>query len=47
MQAIFDTPDNDFIYYLLTDVNGKMSFTNNYEEFINLKNKAKEEGVIP
>jgi hypothetical protein len=24
-----------------------MTFTNNYEEFINLKNKAKEEGVIP
>mgnify|MGYP001250530501 FL=1 len=47
MQAIFDTPDNDFIYYLLTDINGKMTFTNNYEEFINLKNKAKEEGVIP
>jgi UPF0755 protein len=47
MQAIFDTPDNDFIYYLLTNLNGKMTFTNNYEEFINLKNKAKEEGVIP
>ena len=47
MQAIFDTPQNDFIYYLLTDINGKMSFTNNYEDFINLKNKAKEEGVIP
>ena len=47
MQAIFDTPENDFIYYLLTDINGKMTFTNNYEEFINLKNKAKEEGVNP
>ena len=47
MQAIFDTPENDFIYYLLTDVNGKMTFTNNYEEFIILKNKAKEEGVNP
>ena len=47
MQAIFETPDNDYIYYLLTDISGKMTFTNNYEEFINLKNKAKEEGVIP
>ena len=47
MQAIFNTPENDFIYYLLTDINGKMTFTSNYEEFINLKNKAKEEGVIP
>lgn len=47
MLAILSTPDNDYIYYLLTDANGKMSFTNSYEEFLNLKNKAKEEGVIP
>ena len=47
MEAIFNTPDNSFIYYLLTDTNGKMTFTDNYEEFINLKNKAKDEGVIP
>ena len=47
MTAIINTPENDFIYYLLTSKDGKMTFTNNYEEFINLKNKAKEEGVIP
>ena len=47
MEAIFNTPENQFIYYLLTDINGKMTFTDNYEEFINLKNKAKDEGVIP
>lgn len=47
MLAILSTPDNDYIYYLLTDANGKMSFTNSYEEFLNLKSKAKEEGVIP
>ena len=47
MQVIFDTPENDFIYHLLTYTNGKTTFTNNYEDFINLKNKAKEEGVIP
>ena len=47
MEAIFNTPENSFIYYLLTDTNGKMTFTDNYEEFINLKNKAKDEGVIP
>ena len=46
MNAIMNTPENNYIYYLLTDINGKMTFTNNYEEFINLKNKAKEEGVI-
>jgi UPF0755 protein len=47
MNAIMNTPENNYIYYLLTDINGKMTFTNSYEEFINLKNKAKEEGVIP
>jgi len=47
MTAIINTPENDYIYYLLTSKDGKMTFTNNYEEFINLKNKAKEEGVIP
>ena len=47
MTAIMNTPENDFIYYLLTSKDGKMTFTNNYEDFINLKNKAKEEGVIP
>jgi len=47
MTAIINTPENDYIYYLLTSRDGKMTFTNNYEEFINLKNKAKEEGIIP
>ena len=45
--AILNAPQSDYIYYLLTDKNGKMSFTNDYTEFINMKNKAKEEGVIP
>ena len=45
--AVLETPENDYLYYLLTDKNGKMSFTNDYTDFINMKNKAKEEGVIP
>ena len=45
--ATLNAPESDFIYYLLTDKNGKMSFTNDYSEFINMKNRAKEEGVIP
>ena len=47
LQAVLDTPENDYLYYLLTDKNGKMSFTADYTDFINMKNKAKEEGVIP
>lgn len=47
LQAVLDTPKNDYLYYLLTDKNGKMSFTSDYTDFINMKNKAKEEGVIP
>ena len=45
--ATVNAPESDFIYYLLTDKDGKMSFTNDYTEFINMKNKAKEEGVNP
>ncbi len=45
--ASINAPESDFIYYLLTDKNGKMSFTNDYSDFINMKNKAKEDGVIP
>ena len=47
LKAVLQTPENDYLYYLLTDKNGKMSFTNDYTDFINMKNKAKEEGVIP
>ena len=34
--AILNAPQSDFIYYLLTDKSGKMSFTNNYTDFINM-----------
>jgi len=47
LKAVLDTPDNNYLYYLLTDKSGKMSFTADYSDFINMKNKAKEEGVIP
>lgn len=47
LRAVLETPENDYLYYLLTEKNGKMSFTNDYTDFINMKNKAKEEGVIP
>ena len=47
IKAVLENPENDYLYYLLTDKNGKMSFTNDYTDFINMKNKAKEEGVIP
>ena len=47
LEAVFDDLNTTFIYYLLTNKNGDMTFTNDYNEFLNLKNKAKEEGVIP
>ena len=47
LEGIFQNLDTKFIYYLLTDKNGDMTFTESYDEFINLKNKAKNEGVIP
>ena len=47
LEAVFDNLETSFIYYLLTNKNGDMTFTDDYNEFLNLKNKAKEEGVIP
>jgi len=45
--ATINAPESDYIYYLLTEKDGKMSFTDNYSDFINMKNKAKADGVIP
>ena len=47
LEAVFDNLETSFIYYLLTNKNGDMTFTDDYNEFLNLKARAKEEGVIP
>ena len=45
--SVYENLNTNFIYYLLTDKSGDMTFTKSYEEFLQLKNKAKEEGIIP
>ena len=47
LEAVFDNLETSFIYYLLTNKNGDMTFTDDYNEFLELKSKAKDEGVIP
>ncbi len=47
LEAVFDNLETSFIYYLLTNKNGDMTFTDDYNEFLDLKSKAKDEGVIP
>jgi len=47
LMSVYQDLDTNFIYYLLTDKNGDMTFTKSYEEFLELKYKAKKDGVIP
>lgn len=39
--------DVDYLFYVLTSSDGTHSFTNDYDEFLNFKNQAKEDGVLP
>jgi UPF0755 protein len=47
LRAIADPEESDYLYYVLTSTDGSHSFTADYDEFLNLKNQAKEDGVIP
>ena len=47
LKAVYRNLNTNFIYYLLTSKNGDMTFTNSYEEFLQLKSLAKDQGVIP
>ena len=47
LDSVYENLATNFVYYLLTDKNGDMTFTQSYEDFLELKKKAKEEGVIP
>lgn len=47
LESVYENLTTNFVYYLLTDKNGDMTFTQSYDEFLELKNKAKEDGVIP
>jgi UPF0755 protein len=37
----------DYLYYVLTSLDGTHSFTADYDEFLDFKNQAKEDGVLP
>lgn len=47
LRAALDPPETDYLYYVLTDPSGTHSFTDSYDEFLRLKEQAKEDGVIP
>jgi UPF0755 protein len=42
------TPDEtDYLYYVLTDAEGRHSFTNDFDEFLRLQEQARIDGVLP
>jgi UPF0755 protein len=47
LQAAADPLASDFLFYVLTNVDGTHSFTASYDEFLVFKNQAKDDGVIP
>lgn len=47
LRAVAEPADTEFLYYVLTSLDGTHSFTADYDQFINWKNQARAEGVIP
>jgi UPF0755 protein len=47
LEAAAAPADVDFLFYVLTSLDGTHSFTADYNEFLNFKNQAKEDGVLP
>ncbi len=42
-----DPDETDYLYYVLTSTDGTHTFTADYDEFLALKQQAKDDGVIP
>lgn len=47
LRAAADPEETDYLFYVLTSTEGSHSFTDNYDEFLAFKAKAKADGVIP
>lgn len=47
LEAVAEPAETDFLYYVLTSLDGTHSFTADYDEFINWKNQARRDGIIP
>ena len=47
LKAVANPAETDFLYYVLTSTDGTHTFTADYDEFLQFKAQAKEDGVIP
>lgn len=47
MEAVASPAETDFIYYVLTSEDGSHSFTADYDQFLDWKNQAQEDGIFP
>lgn len=47
LQAAAEPAETEFLYYVLTSLDGTHSFTADYDQFINWKNQARADGIIP
>ena len=46
LAAVASPADGDYLYFVLTDVDGSHSFTSDYEEFLRWKEESKEKGLF-
>ena len=47
LEAVVDPAETDFLYYVLTSEDGSHSFFADYGEFLDAKQRAREEGIAP
>jgi len=47
LEAAADPASTGFIYYVLVDASGKHGFTDDFDEFVAMKQQAREDGVLP
>ena len=47
LEAVVDPAETDFLYYVLTSEDGSHSFFADYGEFLDAKQRAREEGIGP
>jgi UPF0755 protein len=47
LEAAADPATTDYLYYVLTSLDGSHSFTASYDEFLQFKAQAKADGVLP
>jgi UPF0755 protein len=47
LRAAAGPAETDYLYYVLSDTDGRHAFTNDFDEFLELQEQARADGIIP